>query len=203
MKLESISRSKLILIYIDYSAKMEKILVEMRSLLAGLNLTPGQKPTPLESISDILEGFPKLPLAEVLQGLSMPIILRTNMNYSGLEKLTNLGFDSRMRLEVVVETKAQIMEAAPVQVLEAKPSLATELALVNLPLSVLFPAQVNPSLVHLYLLKCERLIPTTSSRIIFNHIKLLEGWCNDLDWCQQITIFRIGIRKKIKRIERN
>ena len=42
---------------------------------------------------------------------------------------------------------------------------------------------------------CERLILTIDSKVISNHIKLLERWCKDLDWCQLIALVKIGIRK--------
>ena len=41
---------------------------------------------------------------------------------------------------------------------------------------------------------CERLIPTTSPKVISNHTKFLEGWCNYLDWCQQFILVRISAK---------
>ena len=56
-------------------------------------------------------------------------------------------------------------------------------------------AMLTLSQVHIAALY-ERLIPTTYSRAISNHIKLLRGWCKYLDWCQQFTMVRIGKQNK-------
>ena len=60
--------SKVISIVVDYSAKMEALLLGMRQLMIGLH------PPPLPTGSIDLADFPELPAAEILQGLSTPTL---------------------------------------------------------------------------------------------------------------------------------
>ena len=61
-----VTRSKVINIVVDYSAKMETLLVGMRKLMADLH------PAALPIGSIDLTDFSELPAAEILQGLSTP-----------------------------------------------------------------------------------------------------------------------------------
>ena len=58
--------SRVISIVVNYSAKMEALLLGMRQLMVGLH------PPPLPTGSIDLVDFPELPAAEILQGLSTP-----------------------------------------------------------------------------------------------------------------------------------
>ena len=58
--------SKVISIVVDYSAKMEVLLLGMRQLMIGLH------PPPLPTGSIDLVDFPNLPTVEIVQGLSTP-----------------------------------------------------------------------------------------------------------------------------------
>ena len=62
----SVTESKVISIVVDYSAKMEALVLGMRQLMVGLH--PPSLPTGLINLTD----FPELPAAEILQGLSTP-----------------------------------------------------------------------------------------------------------------------------------
>ena len=64
-KTEGVTALKLIHICVDYSAKMETILVEMRVLFDNRNCFFRGSPVPLEKVPDLLE-FPDLPPMEVL-----------------------------------------------------------------------------------------------------------------------------------------
>ena len=64
-KTGSVTALKLIDICVDYSAKMETILVEMRGLFDAQNHFFRGSPIPLEKVLDLLE-FPNLPPTEVL-----------------------------------------------------------------------------------------------------------------------------------------
>ena len=59
--------SKVISIVVDYSSKMETLLLEIRQLM--INLQPPALPTGSFDLTD----FSELPTAEILQGLSTPI----------------------------------------------------------------------------------------------------------------------------------
>ena len=59
---------KLIHICVDYSARMETILAEMRALFAARNRFFRGRPVPLEKVLDLTE-FLDLPQTEVLQNL--------------------------------------------------------------------------------------------------------------------------------------
>ena len=76
-KIGSVTALKLIQICVDYSAKMETILAEMRALFAAQNHFFWGSPVSLEKVSDLTE-FPDLPLTEVLQNLQTLTTPRTN-----------------------------------------------------------------------------------------------------------------------------
>ena len=61
-----VTESKVISIVVDYSAKMEALLLGMRQLMVGLH------PPPLPTKSIDLADFPELSAAEILQGLLTP-----------------------------------------------------------------------------------------------------------------------------------
>ena len=61
-----VTMSKVISIIVDYSAKMDALLLGMRQLMIGLH------PPPLPTRSIDLVDFPELSAAEILQGLSTP-----------------------------------------------------------------------------------------------------------------------------------
>ena len=63
-KIENVTALKLIHICVDYSAKMETILAEMRALFGARNRFFWGSPIPFEKVSDLLE-FPDLPPMEV------------------------------------------------------------------------------------------------------------------------------------------
>ena len=88
----------------------------MHNLLVGLNLTLGQRPNPMKSIQDKLKGFLEPPPLEVLEGLSMPTTLGTNLKSLELIKPIESDFDARSRLERVVEITTQIPQAALVPI---------------------------------------------------------------------------------------
>ena len=64
-KTGGVTALKLIHICVDYSAKMETILAEMRVLFDIWNHFFRSSPVPLEKVPDLLE-FPDLPPTEVL-----------------------------------------------------------------------------------------------------------------------------------------
>ena len=76
-KTGSVTALKLIHICVDYSAKMETILAEIRALFDARNRFFRGSPIPLEKVPDLLE-FLDLPPTEVLQNLQTPPTLRTN-----------------------------------------------------------------------------------------------------------------------------
>ena len=76
-KTGGITALKLIHICVDYSAKMETNLVEMRVLFDTQNRFFQGSPVLLEKVPDLSE-FPDLPLTKVLQNLQTPPTLRTN-----------------------------------------------------------------------------------------------------------------------------
>ena len=67
-KTRIVTALKLIHICVDYSAKMETILVEMRALFIAQNRFFRGSPIPLEKVPDLTE-FLDLPPMEVLQNL--------------------------------------------------------------------------------------------------------------------------------------
>ena len=76
-KIGSVTALKLIHICVDYSAKMETILSEMRALFDARNHLFRGSPIPLEKIPDLIE-FPNLLPTDMLQNLQTPMTLRTN-----------------------------------------------------------------------------------------------------------------------------
>ena len=76
-KTGGVTTLKLIHICVDYSAKMETILAEMRILFDNRNRFFRGSPVPLEKVPDLSE-FLNFPPTEVLQNLQTPPTLRTN-----------------------------------------------------------------------------------------------------------------------------
>ena len=81
---------KVISIVVDYSAKMEALLLEMRQLMVGLH------PPPLPTGSIDLADFPELLAAEILQGLSTPTKGPVNQTTSPIPP-TDLESDTKTR----------------------------------------------------------------------------------------------------------
>ena len=86
----SVTGSKVISIIVDYSAKMEALLLGMRQLMVGLH------PPPLPTGSINLADFPELPAAGILQGLSTPTKGPVNQTTSPIPP-TDLELDTRTR----------------------------------------------------------------------------------------------------------
>ena len=122
LKIGSITPLKLIHICVDYSAKMKKILAEMRILFVGRNQLPCTCPTLLEKTSDLSEVFSDLPPMEVLQGLSTLTMLKTNSDSFGSRLPKDPGSDVKSRLEGVKE----------VQSIEGIPTSTTDMTLLLL-----------------------------------------------------------------------
>ena len=76
-KTGNVTALKLIHKYVDYSAKMETILAEMRALFDAQNRFFRGSPVLLEKVPDLSEFLDLRPI-EVLQNLQMPTTLRTN-----------------------------------------------------------------------------------------------------------------------------
>ena len=82
-------------IMVDYIAKMEKLLEEMRVLMNGFNPIFVQQPIPLEAIPD-LSKFLEIPVAEILQRLSIRTkTIGTNLGTFGLSTQM-LGQDQKL-----------------------------------------------------------------------------------------------------------
>ena len=64
-KIGTITSFKLIHICVDYSAKIETILAEMRSLFTAQNRFVHNSSIPLDKVSDLAE-FPDLPSVDIL-----------------------------------------------------------------------------------------------------------------------------------------
>ena len=64
-KNKTITSLKLIHLCVDYSTKMEKILVDMKALFTMRNRLLNTSPIPLDKVLDLLK-FPDLPPKEVL-----------------------------------------------------------------------------------------------------------------------------------------
>ena len=75
-KTGGVTALKLIHICVDYSARMETILAEMRILFDNGNRFFRGSPIPLEKIPDLMD-FPDLPPADLLHNLQTPTTLRT------------------------------------------------------------------------------------------------------------------------------
>ena len=87
---------KLIHICVDYSARMETVLAEMRALFAARNRFFHTNPILLEKVFDLTE-FPDLPSAEVLQNLQTPTTLRTNLESTEFGGRQELGSDAKSK----------------------------------------------------------------------------------------------------------
>ena len=75
-KTGGVTALKLIHICVDYSARMETILAEMRILFDNQNRFFRGSPIPLEKSPDLTD-FPDLPPADLLHNLQTPTTLRT------------------------------------------------------------------------------------------------------------------------------
>ena len=89
-KVLSMTRAKVMNIVVDYSSKMETLLVEMPKLMASLHLAALQ-PRTLD-----LSKFPKIPTAEILHGLSTPTKATGTMT-SSPSFLAGPGSDAQKR----------------------------------------------------------------------------------------------------------
>ena len=82
---------KMIHICMDYSTRMETILVEIRILFDSRNRFFRGSPVPLEKVPDLTD-FPDLPPLKLLQNLQTPTTLRTtrdSMEAPGLDARTS------------------------------------------------------------------------------------------------------------------
>ena len=93
-KAGGVTALKLIHICVDYSVKMETILVEMRVLFDNRNRFFQSNPVPLEKVPDLTE-FPDLPPTEVLQNLQTSTTLRTNQESAKSGERPAPGSDAR------------------------------------------------------------------------------------------------------------
>ena len=75
-KTGGVTTLKLIHICVEYSTRMETILAKMRTLFDSQNRFFRGSPIPLEKLPDLTD-FPDLPLADLLQNLQTPTMLRT------------------------------------------------------------------------------------------------------------------------------
>ena len=94
-KIGGVTALKLIHICVDYSTRMETILVEMRILFDIQNGFFRSSPIPLEKFPDLTD-FPDLPPTELLQNLQTPTTLRTTGNSAEFGGRLALGSDARM-----------------------------------------------------------------------------------------------------------
>ena len=95
-KIGGITVLKLIHIYVDYSARMETILAEMRTLFTARNCFFRGSPIPLDKVPDLIE-FLDLLLADVLLNLHTLTTLRTNLELVGSAKQNDLRSDARSK----------------------------------------------------------------------------------------------------------
>ena len=108
-KIGNVTALKLIHICVDYSAKMETILAEMRALFNAQNRFFQGSPILLEKVPDLSE-FPDLPPTEVLQNLQTLPTLRTNQELAEFGERPAPGSDAktsevgRAQLEVPIPT---------------------------------------------------------------------------------------------------
>ena len=79
----------------DYSARMETILAEMRTLFTTLNSFFCGSPILLEKVPNLTE-FPDLPQVDMLQNLHTPTTLRTNPKSKSGER-KDPGSDARSK----------------------------------------------------------------------------------------------------------
>ena len=93
-KMGSVTALKLIHICVDYSAKMETILAEMRALFAARNRFFRGSPVLLEKVPDLTE-YLDLPPTKVLQNLQTWTTLRTNQELTESGERQAPGSDAR------------------------------------------------------------------------------------------------------------
>ena len=93
-KTKGVTTVKLIHIYVDYFAKIETILAEMRALFDARNRFFRGSRVPLKKVPDLSE-FPDLLPTEVLQNLQTPPTLRTNQESAESEERPAPGSDAR------------------------------------------------------------------------------------------------------------
>ena len=94
VKIGGVTAFKLIHICVDYSTRMETILVEIRVLFDNRNRFFRGSPVPLEKVPDLTD-FPDLPPTELLQNLQTPTTLRTNQDSTESEGRSAPGSDAR------------------------------------------------------------------------------------------------------------
>ena len=94
-KTGGVTALKLIHICVDYSARMETILAEMRILFDNRNRFFRDSPIPLEKIPDLTD-FPDLLPADLLQNLQTPTTLRTTQDSAESGGKPAPGSDARM-----------------------------------------------------------------------------------------------------------
>ena len=93
-KTGGVTALKLIHICVDYSARMETILAEMRILFDNRNRFFRGSPIPLEKIPDLTD-FPDLPPADLLHNLQTPTTLRTTRDSAKSGGRPTPGSDAR------------------------------------------------------------------------------------------------------------
>ena len=108
---------KLIHICVDYSARMETILAEMRVRFDNQNRFFLGSPIPVEKLPNLTD-FPDLPPADLLQNLQTPTMLRTTRDSVESGGRPTPGSDARTseaeRPQKEVPTPTQQPESAPV-----------------------------------------------------------------------------------------
>ena len=93
-KTGSVTALKLIHICVDYFARMETILAEMRVLFDNRNRFFQGSPIPLEKLPDLTD-FPDLPPADLLQNLQTPTTLQTTRDSVEFGGRPTPGSDAR------------------------------------------------------------------------------------------------------------
>ena len=119
-KIGGITILKLIHIYVDYSARMETILAEMRTLFTARNCFFRGSPIPLDKVPDLTE-FLDLLLADVLLNLHTLTILRTNLELAGSAKQNDPRSDARSK-----DAGRTELEEVPTLGTDSIPPLLTE-----------------------------------------------------------------------------
>ena len=116
-KTGSVTALKLIHICVDYFARMETILAEMRVLFDNRNRFFRGSPIPIEKLPDLTD-FPDLPPADLLQNLQTPTTLRTTRDSVESGGKPTPGSDARTseaeRPQQKAPTATQQPESAPV-----------------------------------------------------------------------------------------
>ena len=115
-KTGGVTALKLIHICVDYSARMETILAEMRILFDNRNRLFRGSPIPLEKIPDLTD-FPDLPPADLLHNLQTSTTLRTTRDSAESGGRPTPGSDARTS----EAERPQQESPAPIQQPEAAP----------------------------------------------------------------------------------